>query len=554
MRVLAIRGKNIASLAGDFEVDFRLEPLASAGLFAICGATGSGKSTLLDVLCLALYDNTPRLHRASGRGATLPDVRDDLISHQDPRTLLRRGAAEGHSEVDFVGNDDVEYRARWSVRRARSRADGRLQASEMSLIRVRDGQPAAGSLKTEVLAAITERLGLAFEQFTRAVLLAQNEFTAFLHADDGTRAELLELLTGTETFSELSRRAFERSKEEQLKLEDLRRRVGDHQPIDADGRATLEDDAGKARAAAETLGAERDGLDAQLRWHEQLAAAADNEQQAQEKLEGADVALADVEPRRQHLVRVKATQPARSLVTDCDRTAGELSKSRDSAVPQAERDAHNKAAGLQDADSKLGQAKATFCAAEEHQRCLAPELERVRMLDLQGEDLAVRVETASKELDSAVGAEESATHAFKAATDERSRATAEREQHRAWLSTNEDRKALVEGWPRWDTLLTQAERAEEEAGADRKQLADAVAGTGKHREELSVATNAHEEAIACAKTAQNALTEAETALGVFDAQRIQADRSLADARRETLREAQQNPRKARPSPGAGRET
>ena len=54
MKTLAIRGKNLASLASEFEIDFRLEPLASTGLFAICGPTGAGKSTLLDALSLAL--------------------------------------------------------------------------------------------------------------------------------------------------------------------------------------------------------------------------------------------------------------------------------------------------------------------------------------------------------------------------------------------------------------------------------------------------------------------------------------------------------------------
>ncbi|MDE6112696.1 MAG: AAA family ATPase, partial [Bacteroidales bacterium] len=64
MKILAIRGRNIASIEGDFELDFRREPLASAGLFAIVGPTGAGKSTLLDVLCLALYGKTPRLEKA----------------------------------------------------------------------------------------------------------------------------------------------------------------------------------------------------------------------------------------------------------------------------------------------------------------------------------------------------------------------------------------------------------------------------------------------------------------------------------------------------------
>ncbi|MFD2272012.1 hypothetical protein ACFS07_14735 [Undibacterium arcticum] len=40
---------------------------------------------------------------------------------------MRRGAAEGHAEVDFVGNDGIGYRARWSVRRARGKAEGSLQ-------------------------------------------------------------------------------------------------------------------------------------------------------------------------------------------------------------------------------------------------------------------------------------------------------------------------------------------------------------------------------------------------------------------------------------------
>ena len=50
MRILKISGKNLASLADEFCVDFEQEPLASAGLFAISGPTGAGKSTLLGLL------------------------------------------------------------------------------------------------------------------------------------------------------------------------------------------------------------------------------------------------------------------------------------------------------------------------------------------------------------------------------------------------------------------------------------------------------------------------------------------------------------------------
>ena len=132
MKILRIRLRNLASLAGTHSVDFTSEPLASAGLFAISGPTGSGKSTLLDALCLALYEHTPRL--ASARGETLPDAKDG-VQPRDPANLLRRGTAEGFAEVAFVGLDGQTYTARWSVRRARQRVEGALQKAEMALYR-----------------------------------------------------------------------------------------------------------------------------------------------------------------------------------------------------------------------------------------------------------------------------------------------------------------------------------------------------------------------------------------------------------------------------------
>ena len=42
MKILTLRFKNLNALKGEWFIDFRAEPFASNGLFAITGATGAG--------------------------------------------------------------------------------------------------------------------------------------------------------------------------------------------------------------------------------------------------------------------------------------------------------------------------------------------------------------------------------------------------------------------------------------------------------------------------------------------------------------------------------
>ena len=65
--------------------------------------------------------------------------------------------------------------------------------------------------RSELQARIIELVGLTFEQFTRSVLLAQNDFSTFLKAEQGEKASLLEKLTGTELYSNISRKIYEKS-------------------------------------------------------------------------------------------------------------------------------------------------------------------------------------------------------------------------------------------------------------------------------------------------------------------------------------------------------
>ena len=210
MKIIAIRLKNLTSIEGSVEIDFTVEPLSSAGIFAISGATGAGKSTLLDALCLALYDKAPRF-AASVESINLADVGDNQINQSDVRNLLRRGTSDGYAEVDFQGVNGHRYRSRWSVRRTRNKASGSLQPQVLE-VKDLDTEKEFQGTKKELLAQLVELVGLTYEQFTRTVLLAQNDFATFLKSRGAAKAELLEKLTGTGVYSRISQEIFARNK------------------------------------------------------------------------------------------------------------------------------------------------------------------------------------------------------------------------------------------------------------------------------------------------------------------------------------------------------
>lgn len=207
MKITAVRIHNLASIV-DAEIDFTQAPLKDAGLFAITGDTGAGKSTFLDAICLALYTKTARL---KGDKGNLIDFNGDSIKLNDARNLLRRGKWEGFAEVDFVGQDKHLYRARYSIQRTHKKVTGKLKVAEHTLVTLPDETLIAD--KSQTLKQIESKIGLSFEQFSRAVLLAQHEFAAFLKATGDERAQLLECLTGTDKFSLIGKRIFERNKE-----------------------------------------------------------------------------------------------------------------------------------------------------------------------------------------------------------------------------------------------------------------------------------------------------------------------------------------------------
>jgi DNA repair protein SbcC/Rad50 len=541
MRVLRISLRNIASLAGTQTIDFTRDPLRTTGLFSISGSTGSGKSTVLDALCLALYERTPRLDAV--RGATkLPDG-SELVSQSDPSNLLRRGAGEGFAEVAFVGVDNITYTARWKVRRAHNRSDGALQKAEMLLFRGdvpfdAQGVIEQGGKKSEVLPAIATKVGLSFEQFTRAVLLAQNDFATFLKADDRERAEILQALTGTERFDAISRSIFERYSTKKREIEALETQLQGNSPMDPPQRAEAES---ALRVAENVFKEATENLVARQRhavWYRCLHELTREVANAQTSVDEAKRERDAGAPRRRELAQIeKASREARPL-WDAEHRANSdtaaLKKSRNRAA-QAEVKAGT---ALHYWKEKYQAANATFEAAKSAVEIAQPRLRLARDLDARLCFLTRQLATATRERDLAETVMQQLTDRRDTLMQERRSAEAEiqslsgKREALAWLTPFASEAAG------WLARIDQAIDARSAFTGVERDLMQRV-GEEQKKRDLWEAERAREPTLrAEADLAVSDLAKAERSARGYDGEKISAERQEVELTRSALRNLQ----------------
>lgn len=310
MKILSIKLKNLASLAGEHEIDFDSEPLASAGLIAIVGKTGAGKSTILDAMCLALFNRVPRLKDSDGK---IIDVDGSELAVNSPLTVLRRGTAHGYAELCFVAQDQKLYQVRWEIKRARENPSGKLQNIQRSIQCLSDGIVLADKAKAvdEYVKKITQ---LSFEQFTRAVLLAQSEVTAFLKARDNERGELLEYLTNSNIFTKIGELAYRKTKDIATERKQLEQLIGHIELLTPEQVAELDIQFNTAKLELQQLELHKQQLMQQQQWFEQqhkLESSLNEKKQQHAEQQLAQQALAT---ERTQLKRIEVFAEIRSQV------------------------------------------------------------------------------------------------------------------------------------------------------------------------------------------------------------------------------------------------
>ncbi|HSD29174.1 MAG TPA: SMC family ATPase [Vicinamibacteria bacterium] len=193
MRPLKLTVEGFTSFRDKLELDFsRLD------LFAITGPTGAGKSSLIDAIVFALYGVVPRVG----------DDYKQLISHGKERlsVLLEFG----------VGKE--RYRI------ARTARPDRPSQQRLERITREPAEPIADRAR-EIRAEVDRIVGLDYDGFTRAVVLPQGQFDAFLKGEPKERRKILVALLGLGVYERMQQLAHQKGAAARTEADFLKRQL-----------------------------------------------------------------------------------------------------------------------------------------------------------------------------------------------------------------------------------------------------------------------------------------------------------------------------------------
>ena len=288
MKIVRLRATNINSLKGTTQIDFP-NFLNGQALFAITGETGAGKSTILDIITCAIYGRTARL--------------------KDANELMTRGTGEALCEVEFEVKGK-HYRSSWSVHRSRGKADGNFQPDKMELTLLGEEGGILETGVSKVPKEIAKITGLDFGRFSQSMMLAQGSFDAFLKAKEKDRSVLLEKITGTKIYSQISKLTYDKFKEKEKSLSLLNAELKGIEYLSQEKREELEESFKTQGNTLKEAKEKRDNANKLYIWREKLT---NLEKEFTDKTKEYNDALKQKEEHKESFVKLEYANRALEL-------------------------------------------------------------------------------------------------------------------------------------------------------------------------------------------------------------------------------------------------
>ncbi|MEJ8547896.1 AAA family ATPase [Brevibacillus borstelensis] len=245
------------------EIDF--EKLCEAGLFGIFGPTGSGKSTILDAITLALYGQVVRL----GGGSHPKDVLNQLEQRVFVSFTFELGSGADRKRYTIEREFGLNKNGNWRQPEVRLIQCGTDENTPDVVLE---------SKATMATAAVESLIGLTLQDFTRAVVLPQGQFSRFLTLKGSDRNEMLQRMFHLhiygEKLSERVRAGLEATRERLHQIELEKASLGDAGPEALEqARKEWEEAARQERVYAEqreSLAGMIKEMEQVYRWQEEL--------------------------------------------------------------------------------------------------------------------------------------------------------------------------------------------------------------------------------------------------------------------------------------------